>query len=603
MEVDKVSFYPLFLDILQDLSESHFVAFDLELSGVPSKAARGSDRTGRPTLQQRYQETKEAAERYQILQIGLTCVQQDVENKKYILKPFNFELSPVIDEKGLDVERIFSFQSGAVDFLLKVGFDMGLPFENGIPYLSRAETRLARDKHAQRQDKSAIADIQLKPTEVDSLAFLERVRSDIHAWLISSKHDSGDYVNIGPAGAESDDSTVKENSEPPQELTRFEKRLVHQLVRAEFSELVTISKRGFVQVVRFDKEREDKIAAGRLQELEERIGRQKGFRWLIEAMNGNDISAFDLKECARDPLTGESIFFDMDEFKATFHRAANILKHNPRVLIGHNCFLDLVYIYHTFIGALPPTVEDFQEKIHRLWPIIIDTKYLSTHNCGDINPVSSLEQIATQLSSELTPIMEVDKEHKKYQGVEVLHEAGYDSFLAAQIAVRLSAKLEREGSYVDTSTIKENGEPHSDSHENCISEGVNGLKLTETTLHAHTVHAANGTSPPPDPDGFMPSVEGARWKRKGDATLSMPDPSDPFEYNPKDLKHHQHDDRVEQGFEGGMPRFASDFWRTYGNKLRVFGTEESVCVLGEEPAVFEDDEASAGQGGVTLPKQ
>src|ERR1700761_102482 len=130
MEVDNISFYPLLLDILHDLSEAHFVAFDLELSGVPSKGIRSSDGQGRPTLQQRYSETKEAAERYQILQIGLTCVQQDVEGKKYILKPYNFELSPLINEKGLDIERIFSFQSGAVEFLIKAGFDMALPFEN-----------------------------------------------------------------------------------------------------------------------------------------------------------------------------------------------------------------------------------------------------------------------------------------------------------------------------------------------------------------------------------------------------------------------------------------------------------------------------------------
>ena len=69
MEVDKVSFYPLLLDILTDISEAHFITVDLELSGIPSKLANG--RTGRQTLQQRYTETKEAAERYQILQIGL----------------------------------------------------------------------------------------------------------------------------------------------------------------------------------------------------------------------------------------------------------------------------------------------------------------------------------------------------------------------------------------------------------------------------------------------------------------------------------------------------------------------------------------------------
>ena len=600
MEVDNISFYPLLLDILHDLSEAHFVAFDLELSGVPSKGIRSDDGQGRPTLQQRYLETKEAAERYQILQIGLTCVQQDVENKKYILKPYNFELSPVINEKGLDIERIFSFQSGAVEFLLRVGFDMALPFERGVPYLSRLETHDARTKHNQRQDKSAIADIQLKPTEVESLAFLEHVRGEIKTWLASRKHDALEYVNIGPMNigpSPTDDTKIKDNSEPPPELGRFEKRLVHQLVRAEFPELVTISKRGFVQVVRFNKAREEKIAADRTREFNERIGRQKGFRWVIEALRGGDISNLDLRECSKDPQTGEHIFFDMDEFKATFHRASNIMRRNPRILVGHNCFLDLVYIYRTFIGELPDTVEEFQEKVNHLWPMIIDTKYMSTHNCGDVNPASSLEQIASLLSAQPTPVMEVDKEHKKYQGVDSLHEAGYDSFLTAQIAVRLSAKLEKEGSYVDTVAVGE------ESKAENLSNGVNGLKLAETTLDAHTDHTEDVTSTTSS-DGFTPSVEGAKWKRRGDATLPNPDPSDPFDYSPRDLKHHLRDDRKAEGFEGGMPRFTSDFWRTYGNKLRVFGTDEGVCLLDSHSTNLEDeeDEASIGQGGVAIPE-
>ena len=594
MEVDRISFYPLLLDILTDVSEAHFVAFDLELSGVPSKQAKSSNGTGRPTLQQRYLETKAAAERYQILQIGLTCVTQDVATEKYILKPYNFELSPLIDERGLGIERIFSFQSGAAEFLLKAGFDMSVPFKHGVPYLSRAESKEAREKHAQRQDKSAISDIQIKPTETESLAFLERVRTEINSWLNSRKAEALEYVNIGAATVS--DLTDVDNSEPQPELTRFEKRLVHQLVRAEYPELVTMSKRNFIQIVRYNKEREDRIAADRKRELHERVGRQKGFRWIVEALHGSDITNLDLRLCAKDIVTGEDVFFDMDDYKAQFHRATNILRGNPRVLVGHNCFLDLVYIHRTFIGELPGTVEEFQQEINHFWPMVVDTKYMSTHNCGDINPVSSLEQIADQLSEQEKPVLEVDKEHKKYENVEAFHEAGYDSFLTAQIAVRLAAKLEKDGAYIEANGVQKS----SDEQENTnVEEEVKALKLTETTLESHTYHAANGTSPPPDVDSFMPSVEGGKWKRKGDPTLAPTNPDDPFEYNPKDLKHRHRDDEAGKTFKGGMPSFGSDFWRVYGNKLRVFGTEEGLCLLDERLSVEEED-AGIGQGGVEL---
>lgn len=29
-----------------------------------------------------------------------------------------------------------------------------------------------------------------------------------------------------------------------------------------------------------------------------------------------------------------------------------------------------------------------------------------------------------------------------------------------------------------------------------------------------------------------------------------------------------------------IPRLDAEFWKSYGNRLRVFGTEERVCVIG-----------------------
>ncbi|TKA29813.1 hypothetical protein B0A50_03177 [Salinomyces thailandicus] len=594
MDVDKVAFYPLLPDILTDISEAHFVAIDLELSGVPTKQVRKEP--GKPSLQARYAETKDAAERYQILQIGLTCVTQDAENEKYILKPHNFNLSPIIEERGLDVERIFSFQSGACEFLLGVGFDMARPYTHGVPYLSREESREARARHAKRQDKSALADIQIKPTEVESLAFLERARESINRWLANrAKGSAGGSVDILPLGYEN----APEDASVP-ELSRFEKRLVHQLVRAEYPVCVSISRPSFIRIVPLDQAREDKIAASRRRELEERINRQKGFRWVIEALLGNDLTRLDLRECAKNPVTGEPIFADMDEYRAQFHRAHAKLRGNPRMLVGHNCFLDLVYVYRTFIGQLPDAVTEFQQKLHALWPAVVDTKYMSTHNCGDINPVSSLEQIAAQLSRQAKPKLELAEHFDTYEQQERFHEAGYDSFLTAQIAVRLSSKLQTEGAYIDPT--------HEADAVNTrgVANGVSAMKLTGSNFSAHE---GNGTTHSlglnPVAEGFTPSAIGDGWKHRGDPTVAGTNGADdPFSYNPGDLKHHYMDPALQQTFPGGMPKLGNDFWRVYGNKLRVFGTEEGVCELDsvEVEAVEEDgdEQEDEGQGGVEI---
>lgn len=388
MDVDKFTFPSRLLDVLEAIAEAHFVSFDLELSGVPVKQSK--DSAGKPTLQERYLETKHAAEQFQILQIGLTCVEDDASRQAYICRPFNFNLSPVIAER-LDVDRTFSFHSGAVEFLLGVGFKMDLPFTTGVPYLSRDEARLAQERAAARNDRSSYADIEIKPEDVQALEFCRRVRSEIDTWVKTGKPGQHSIV-IGP----------KENSGRDVELNRYERRLVHQIVRSEYPDLVSFPNKGLIRVSKLDREREEYFKAQRKKEVQDRITRQTGFRWIVEALCGNPPDDLDVKSFAQTP-EGTLGLVDLGYLKSRFSRAKHMIRGKKTALFGHNLFLDLVYLYNTFIGSLPDTVEEFGTLINQLFPIIVDTKYMATHNCGDINPQSSLEQIAEQLSGQQRP--------------------------------------------------------------------------------------------------------------------------------------------------------------------------------------------------------
>lgn len=390
MDVDKYAFQARLLDILLAVGEASFVSFDLELSGVP--VFKPGQASGRPSLQERYTETKEAAEKYHILQIGLTCVRENDCTGEYLCKPFNFNLSPIVQEKRLDIDRTFAFHSGAVEFLLGVGFHMNLPFTLGVPYLSRPEAALAEHKAKNRSDRSVVADIQVKPEDLQSIAFMQRVRTAIADW---SKNNDDHSLVITP---------ITENGRPQEtELSRFERRLVHQLVRAEFPSFVTVPFKGNIRILHFDKEREDRFEANRLKDARESINRQTGFRWIIEALAGNPPTHLDVKQFAVNPATGEPAFVNLDTLKDKYWEAQRLSLRKKTVLVGHNMFLDLIYLYKTFIGPLPDHVDEFIALIHDLFPLIVDTKYMATHNCGDINPRSSLEEIAEQLALEPYP--------------------------------------------------------------------------------------------------------------------------------------------------------------------------------------------------------
>ena len=85
MDVTKAEFPRQIVNIIQHVAESHFIAFDLEFSGVAGrrKVPQGSKRD-KLTLQEMYDDVKEAAEKYQILQVGLTFVKEDQDRGKHL---------------------------------------------------------------------------------------------------------------------------------------------------------------------------------------------------------------------------------------------------------------------------------------------------------------------------------------------------------------------------------------------------------------------------------------------------------------------------------------------------------------------------------------
>lgn len=124
----------------------------------------------------------------------------------------------------------------------------------------------------------------------------------------------------------------------------------------------------------------------------------------MEAMVGGDLSGINARNFAR-TITGEPMFLDLEATKSRLSALQERLKTRRTVLVGHNLFMDLLYFYQCFFGQLPDRVEDFQKTIHSLFPTVIDTKYLATHNCGSISPKSSLEEIEQELRSLSSPLV------------------------------------------------------------------------------------------------------------------------------------------------------------------------------------------------------
>lgn len=151
---------------------------------------------------------------------------------------------------------------------------------------------------------------------------------------------------------------------------------------------MTYGRGDFIQLVHYDKQSEEKHDKKRAAALEERLKKSVGLRWLIEGLVGGDLKAVESYNTKEDSV--------QEKYEGLFDR----LKSKKTILVGHNIFTDLIYFYSSFLGQLPNKVEDFEHRIHEIFPTIIDTKYLATqHSSNPALPRSSLEELDADLTT------------------------------------------------------------------------------------------------------------------------------------------------------------------------------------------------------------
>ncbi|KAF7717609.1 Uncharacterized protein PECH_007619 [Penicillium ucsense] len=534
MDVTASNFNQYLPWILYELATCSFVSLDLEMSGI----AICSKHLGSRPLQKHYEENKAAAEKYQILQIGMTICHEDKVNGGYKMKPYNIWLNPCLD-RNLNVNRDFTFMGWSMDFLTGHGFDAGNVFTKGIRYLSRDEEDTVREEAIRRwSPQGSFKNLDGRLRDEANVRFLQAVRLEIKAWTDSGKSRTP-FLNIP-----SSENGVPSKFGLPRELDSSQKWLVHNLVKAEYPSMKTRGMPTYVQIEQrsggamdFDE---------RMKESNLRIRKHVGFRWIVEALAGGDLSTLDastflpLMQEEQDPSITVDVLAD---------RVKNSLQENRPILVGHNNFTDLIYLYQTFLGALPNKIEDFITLIHHTFPILMDTKYLATLDFDSANPSSSLEELNKTLAKIRTPKINVEGPYSKYMYTKTVHEAGYDSMLTAIAFLKLATHLE-------------NGK---------LPKGMRG-RLEEI---AYDVVAPIDTVVP-DLFPEKRSRHKAPFTNFFDTLIETQPRPQPSVKPLADTDDVQVQQKIKKGLL--IPRISDTFWRSHANKLRVFGSiEKTVC--------------------------
>jgi len=329
------------------------------------------------------------SERYEKLRHGTSqfliiqfglCLFTKISPTKYTAQPYNFFLFPGNPTPGTTDVR-FLCQASSIMFLTEHNFDFNKWVREGVYFLSKPDAKKYDEFKQKLEDrKSNHVDV----TDAEDQAFVANVKEQIEA-LLSNPKSSGIEVECA-------------NS--------FRRKLVYQTIDDNFkdSQLVVyitdntkslaVKKPTNKLLKDMEKKKEDK----KNEEI-----KYKGFLHIIEA----------LVDCGK-------------------------------LLVGHNCLLDILHTYRQFLSPLPDTFDEFKNILRTTFPKLMDTKLIgSTDPVKQLIPSTHLGDAYSTVCNPQSGFPKVEvKLPRKYNSKNTPHTAWYDAYMTGVCLATYNAFLE-----------------------------------------------------------------------------------------------------------------------------------------------------------------
>ena len=378
--------FPDFIDVLpeivKDIESSAFISFDGEFTGL------ANERNIMPfdTSEEYYEKQLKASKGFILIQLGLTffkSVKDDDGKEQIKLKSYNIYVYPQ------SRNATFSCQGSSLSFLAENGFDFNKLLSSGISYSNTTEEEKLRQE---MKEKQAIRMEQLKAklsTEEPDLTTRNFIPvPDNEKEFLNGAREKIQNVADGKVT-----ETMFDKANP------FQRKLIYELIEREFNnkvstKMLTIENNRKAMIVEPKRSDEEEMLVEKNRQLEDEkyIVDTVGLRLLLKEISSS-----------------------------------------KKLVVGHNCLLDLMYLMTQCVEDLPTDYNDFKTLTHRVFPNIIDTKFVgSSEKFRDMFTSTVLKQLYDQLQK--PPFHKVEFEFENPHVAYNLetpkeHEAGYDSFL------------------------------------------------------------------------------------------------------------------------------------------------------------------------------
>ena len=384
--------------IISLIKESDYISFDLEMTGIEND----KNNIIFDTPKNRYIKYKKTAEKYSIIQLGLTIFIKDKTDPNLInCYPYNFYLFPnATDLKALSQDNM-NFEIKSMIFNSNGKIDFNKWISEGIYYLNKKQYRQLYINITQNNlnNDDFYMDTTLMEQKPADLELAEKTIKDIKENFIDADIDANSYII---------------DSMPKYMLYYIKKKLPNNLY---FKENCKAFRNWCTLITKYKtKEEKDELykndVLNQLRDLEHK----KGVKKIIDAIFNKVVyGSMDIDDNS-----------DQDIFKKT-------------KLIGHNMSLDLMFIIANLGDSLPDEYVEFKKMIKNNFENIYDTKLLFeefkkkeiTHNNIAIKDIKSvLDNMYPYLKSRFKDSIKFAIKTKNEEfNEELFHSAGYDSYI------------------------------------------------------------------------------------------------------------------------------------------------------------------------------
>ena len=384
MEITIDNYFDKENEIISNIEKASFISFDLELTGIANNFRNFLD-----SPSDRYNKLKLSSEKFKIIQIGLvTWLKIEDNNKeKYIAKPYNFFVFPNEDCGNLQINCEIS----SMIFNREHGMDFNKWIRKGINYLNTKQYKKLAENILENN-------INLyDPDEPKKFKNVSLYRDE-------EKEKYNDFQKKFSEFIFNDNETIFKI----EKLPRFFLTYILNNTQKEIRNKIYITQNKETNETIFKKIKEEEkqglINSESLEKIN-KLNKSKGMKNIFDSITKN-----------------------------------------KKIIVGHNCSLDILFCISHFGDPLPNSFPDFKKMIINYFGGIYDTKFI--YNCQNIeNRMDSslqvvYEQLFEQYGKDVEILIPENEGFKNYLNNDnsdkiSYHQADYDAFVTGSAFVYL----------------------------------------------------------------------------------------------------------------------------------------------------------------------